>query len=60
MWINTHDSMSHARYEASMHTLQEVTTAMQGGQWEMALDLYTDAKNVWQELRKSHDLRLVL
>ncbi|XP_028264335.1 fanconi-associated nuclease 1 [Parambassis ranga] len=44
------------RYEASMRTLQEVIAAMQGGQWEMALDLYTGAKNVWQELRKSHDL----
>ncbi|KAM9854794.1 fanconi-associated nuclease 1 [Aulostomus maculatus] len=45
------------RYEASMRTLQEVISAMQAGQWEEALELYTAAKNVWQDLRKNHDLR---
>uniref|UniRef100_A0A672ITV5 Fanconi-associated nuclease n=1 Tax=Salarias fasciatus TaxID=181472 RepID=A0A672ITV5_SALFA len=29
------------RYEAAMRALQEVTLAMQGGQWERALELYT-------------------
>lgn len=46
-----------ARYEASMRALQDVTSAMQGGQWEEAMELYTAAKSAWQELRKSHDLR---
>ncbi|XP_041853921.1 fanconi-associated nuclease 1 [Melanotaenia boesemani] len=45
------------RYEASMRALLEVTSAMQAGQWELALDLYSAAKSTWQELRKSHDLR---
>lgn len=45
------------RYEASMRALQDVTSAMQGGQWEEAMELYTAAKSAWQELRKSHDLR---
>ncbi|XP_068458237.1 fanconi-associated nuclease 1 [Clinocottus analis] len=44
------------RYEASMRALQEVVSAMQGGQWEEAMELYTAAKSVWQELRKNHDL----
>ncbi|XP_072242136.1 fanconi-associated nuclease 1 [Leuresthes tenuis] len=45
------------RFEGSMRVLIEVTSAMQGGQWEMALELYTAAKSAWQELRKNHDLR---
>ncbi|GLD58850.1 fanconi-associated nuclease 1 [Lates japonicus] len=45
------------RYEASMRSLQEVISAMQAGQWEEALELYTAAKSAWQELRKGHDLR---
>ncbi|KAE8296177.1 Fanconi-associated nuclease 1 [Larimichthys crocea] len=44
------------RYEASMRALQEVASAMQGGQWEEAMELYTAAKSDWQELRKNHDL----
>ncbi|KAG7281003.1 hypothetical protein CRUP_016635 [Coryphaenoides rupestris] len=44
------------RYEAAMRTLQEVITAMQGGQWEEAFDLYTAAKTAWQELSNTHDL----
>lgn len=40
-----------------MRALQEVVSAMQGGQWEEAMELYTAAKRVWQELRKNHDLR---
>ncbi|KAJ4937878.1 hypothetical protein JOQ06_002508 [Pogonophryne albipinna] len=44
------------RYEASMRTLQEVVSAMQGGQWEEAMELYTAAKSVWKELRTNHDL----
>uniref|UniRef100_A0A3B4WQ28 Fanconi-associated nuclease n=1 Tax=Seriola lalandi dorsalis TaxID=1841481 RepID=A0A3B4WQ28_SERLL len=32
------------RYEASMRSLQEVISAMQLGQWEEALELYTTAK----------------
>lgn len=44
------------RYEASMRALQEVTTAMQAGQWEEAFELYTCAKSAWCELRKKHDL----
>ncbi|KAM7396874.1 hypothetical protein PAMP_019880 [Pampus punctatissimus] len=44
------------RYEASMRALQEVTSAMQAGQWDEALKLYTAAKNAWQELRQNHDL----
>ncbi|XP_069018044.1 fanconi-associated nuclease 1 [Embiotoca jacksoni] len=44
------------RYEAAMRTLQEVISAMQGGQWEKSLELYTAAKSTWQELRKKHDL----
>ncbi|TNN87090.1 Fanconi-associated nuclease 1 [Liparis tanakae] len=44
------------RYEASMRALQEVVSAMQGGQWEEAMELYTAAKGVWQELRENHDL----
>ena len=45
------------RYEAAMRALQEVITAMQGGQWEEASDLYKAAKNTWQELRNTLDLR---
>ncbi|XP_062276690.1 fanconi-associated nuclease 1 [Scomber scombrus] len=44
------------RYEASMRALQEVISAMQAGQWDEALELYTAAKNAWQELRQNHDL----
>uniref|UniRef100_A0A3B4ZPU5 Fanconi-associated nuclease n=1 Tax=Stegastes partitus TaxID=144197 RepID=A0A3B4ZPU5_9TELE len=44
------------RYEASMRALQEVILAMQGGQWERALELYTAAKSAWQEMRKNSDL----
>ncbi|KAM9352561.1 fanconi-associated nuclease 1 [Symphorus nematophorus] len=44
------------RYEASMRALLEVTSAMQGGQWEEAMELYTAAKSDWQELREKHDL----
>ncbi|CAL8356758.1 unnamed protein product [Lota lota] len=44
------------RYEAAMRALQEVITAMQGGQWEEAFDFYTTAKTAWQELRNTHDL----
>lgn len=44
------------RYEAAMRALQEVATAMQTGQWEEALELYTGAKSAWQELKSSHDL----
>nr|XP_046249136.1 fanconi-associated nuclease 1 [Scatophagus argus] len=44
------------RYEASMRALQEVTSAMQGGQWDEAMELYTAAKSTWQELRESQDL----
>uniref|UniRef100_A0A667WKV5 Fanconi-associated nuclease n=1 Tax=Myripristis murdjan TaxID=586833 RepID=A0A667WKV5_9TELE len=44
------------RYEASMRALQEVISAMQAGQWEEALELYTAAKRAWQELRKTCDL----
>ncbi|XP_039988976.1 fanconi-associated nuclease 1 isoform X2 [Xiphias gladius] len=44
------------RYEASMRSLQEVISAMQAGQWEEALELYTAAKSAWQELRKNYDL----
>lgn len=46
------------RYEASMRALQEVVSAMQGGQWEEAMELYTAAKGVWQELRENLDLSL--
>uniref|UniRef100_A0A3Q3H1W9 Fanconi-associated nuclease n=1 Tax=Kryptolebias marmoratus TaxID=37003 RepID=A0A3Q3H1W9_KRYMA len=35
------------RYEASMRALLEVTTEMQGGRWEVALELYTAAKHAW-------------
>lgn len=44
------------RFEAAMQALQEVITAMQGGQWEEAFDFYTTAKSAWQELRNTHDL----
>ncbi|XP_077453348.1 LOW QUALITY PROTEIN: fanconi-associated nuclease 1 [Stigmatopora argus] len=44
------------RYEASMRGLQEVTLAMQIGHWEEAMDLYTSAKNDWQDLKMSGDL----
>ncbi|XP_059190324.1 fanconi-associated nuclease 1 [Centropristis striata] len=44
------------RYEASMRALQEVASAMQGGQWEEAMELYTAAKSAWQELRKNQQL----
>ncbi|XP_019969572.2 fanconi-associated nuclease 1 [Paralichthys olivaceus] len=43
------------RYELSMRSLQEVNSAMQAGQWEEALELYTVAKSAWQELKKNHD-----
>ncbi|CAL8261452.1 unnamed protein product [Merluccius merluccius] len=44
------------RYEAAMRALQEVITAMQGGQWVEAFDFYTTAKTAWQELRNTHDV----
>ncbi|XP_061532096.1 fanconi-associated nuclease 1 [Phycodurus eques] len=44
------------RYEASMRALQEVILAMQAGHWEEAMDLYTTAKNEWQDLKMSYDL----
>ncbi|KAM3609529.1 uncharacterized protein V6R79_016386 [Siganus canaliculatus] len=44
------------RYEAAMRALLEVASAMQGGQWEEAMELYTAAKSAWNELRKNHDL----
>ncbi|XP_070687037.1 fanconi-associated nuclease 1 [Pempheris klunzingeri] len=44
------------RYEASMRALQELVSAMQGGQWEEAMELYTAAKSAWQELRENHDI----
>ncbi|XP_032406770.1 fanconi-associated nuclease 1 isoform X2 [Xiphophorus hellerii] len=44
------------RYEASMRALIEVTVAMQGGQWDQALQLYTSAKKTWIELNSNHDL----
>ncbi|XP_075998743.1 fanconi-associated nuclease 1 [Genypterus blacodes] len=44
------------RYEASVRALQEVISAMQAGQWEEALKLYTAAKNAWQELKNNFDL----
>nr|XP_061813302.1 fanconi-associated nuclease 1-like [Nerophis lumbriciformis] len=44
------------RYEASMRVLQEVTLAMQAGHWEEALELYSTAKNDWQDLKMSCDL----
>ncbi|XP_033823792.1 fanconi-associated nuclease 1 [Periophthalmus magnuspinnatus] len=43
------------RYEASMRALQEVTTAMQNGQWEEAFELYSSAKCVWQEMSDNVD-----
>ncbi|KAM9753456.1 fanconi-associated nuclease 1 [Menidia menidia] len=45
------------RFEAAMRALVEVTSAMQSGQWEAALHLYSAAKSTWEELRKSHDLK---
>ncbi|XP_049578012.1 fanconi-associated nuclease 1 isoform X2 [Syngnathus scovelli] len=44
------------RYDASMRALEEVTLAMQAGHWEEALDLYTTAKNEWQDQKMSYDL----
>ncbi|XP_041650697.1 fanconi-associated nuclease 1 [Cheilinus undulatus] len=44
------------RYEASMRALLEIVSAMQGGQWEEAMELYSAAKNIWLELRQNHDL----
>ena len=44
-------------YEAAMRALEEVITAMQGGQWEEASDLYNAAKTAWRELGNTHDLR---
>lgn len=49
--------MHHTRYEASMRALQEVILAMQGGQWEMAMELYAAAKSQWLVLKKNNDLR---
>lgn len=42
-----------------MRALQDLALAMQAGQWEEALDIYTAAKGVWQELRESLDLRWI-
>ncbi|XP_026031371.1 fanconi-associated nuclease 1 [Astatotilapia calliptera] len=44
------------RYEASMRALQEVILAMQGGQWETAMELYAAAKSQWLVLKKNNDL----
>ncbi|KAM6960641.1 fanconi-associated nuclease 1 [Aplochiton taeniatus] len=44
------------RYEAAMRTLKDVITAMQAGQWEEALELYTTAKSAWQESSETYDL----
>uniref|UniRef100_A0A3Q4H5E4 Fanconi-associated nuclease n=1 Tax=Neolamprologus brichardi TaxID=32507 RepID=A0A3Q4H5E4_NEOBR len=44
------------RYEASMRALQEVILAMQGGQWETAMELYASAKSQWLVLKKNNDL----
>lgn len=40
-----------------MRALLDVTLAMQGGQWEEAMDLYSAGKSCWLELRANHDLR---
>lgn len=40
-----------------MRALLEVTSEMQRGRWELALELYTAAKTAWCELRTNHDLR---
>ncbi|KAF6738877.1 Fanconi-associated nuclease 1 [Oryzias melastigma] len=45
------------RYESAMRSLLEITGAMQGGQWEVALELYTAAKRNWEALRKNQDFR---
>ncbi|KAL4660774.1 fanconi-associated nuclease 1 [Arapaima gigas] len=45
------------RYEAAMHALQEVVAAMQTGNWQEALSLYTTAKEAWQEQRATCNLR---
>ncbi|XP_068595700.1 fanconi-associated nuclease 1 [Brachionichthys hirsutus] len=44
------------RYDSSMRALLEVTSAMQGGHWEEAMELYTAAKGAWMELRENHDV----
>lgn len=54
---SAHGSLSHNRYEASMRALQDLALAMQAGQWAEAMDLYSAARSVWQELRTSCDLR---
>ncbi|KAM8860850.1 fanconi-associated nuclease 1 isoform 1-T1 [Synchiropus picturatus] len=43
------------RYEAAMRSLLELVLAMQGGHWEEALELYTNAKTDWTDLQKNHD-----
>uniref|UniRef100_A0A3P9KPV2 Fanconi-associated nuclease n=1 Tax=Oryzias latipes TaxID=8090 RepID=A0A3P9KPV2_ORYLA len=45
------------RYESAMRSLLEMTGIMQGGQWEVALELYTAAKRNWEVLRKNQDFR---
>ncbi|RVE71681.1 hypothetical protein OJAV_G00054470 [Oryzias javanicus] len=45
------------RYESAMRSLLEITGVMQGGQWEVALELYTEAKRNWEALRKDQDFR---
>uniref|UniRef100_A0A8C7Z160 Fanconi-associated nuclease n=1 Tax=Oryzias sinensis TaxID=183150 RepID=A0A8C7Z160_9TELE len=45
------------RYESAMRSLLEMTGVMQGGQWEVALELYTAAKRNWEVLRKKQDFR---
>uniref|UniRef100_A0A8C9RZA6 Fanconi-associated nuclease n=1 Tax=Scleropages formosus TaxID=113540 RepID=A0A8C9RZA6_SCLFO len=45
------------RYEAAMRALQEVGAAMQAGNWQEAFDLYTSAKETWQEQRATCNLR---
>ncbi|XP_068169304.1 fanconi-associated nuclease 1 isoform X2 [Antennarius striatus] len=43
------------RYESSMRALLDVTSAMQGGHWEEAMELYAAAKGAWMVLRENHD-----
>ncbi|MBN3311635.1 FAN1 nuclease, partial [Atractosteus spatula] len=45
------------RYETAMHSLSDVMSAMQNGNWEEARQLYLAAKCAWRELRDSSDMR---
>lgn len=53
----TQNSINPNRYESAMRSLLEMTGVMQGGQWEVALELYTAAKRNWEVLRKNQDFR---